>query len=149
MAVLNGASRLLAAGLVAVSAGIAGYFLFGRGVSVPLGILRVDPAVAARPVALPPLWERLASLSVTQQLTGPGSPNQTFERWNVGGTDLGFTFFHEGDLYMVFGDTYGRERQDWRSNTMAKLADISSPASGLQIEHFISDQSGRATELLS
>lgn len=149
MASLSGSSRLLVAGLVAVSVGVAAYFLLERGVGVPLGILRVDPEVAARPAARPPLWEHLASLSVTQQLTGPGSPNQTFERWNVGGTDLGFTFFHEGDLYMVFGDTYGRERQDWRSNTMAKLADISSPASGLQIEHFISDPSGRATELLS
>lgn len=142
-------SRLVIAGLVAVSAGIAGLFLFARDVTVPLGILRVDPAPAPRPVELPPLWEHLASLSVTQQLTGPGSPNQTFERWNVGGTDLGFTFFHKGDLYMVFGDTYGRERSDWRSNTMAKLADIDSPAGGLQIEHFISDPSGRASELLS
>jgi hypothetical protein len=147
--VLNGGSRLLAVGLVAVSVGVAAYLLLDRDVGVPLGILRVDPVVPARPVELPPLWEHLASLSVTQQLTGPGSPNQTFERWNVGGTDLGFTFFHEGDLYMVFGDTYGREREDWRSNTMAKLANIDSPASGLQIEHFISDRSGRATELLS
>lgn len=139
----------MAVGLVAVSAGVAAYFLLGRTAGVPLGILRVDPAVAERNVERPPLWEQLGSLSVTQQLTGPGSPNQTFERWNVGGTDLGFTFFHEGDLFMVFGDTYGRERQDWRSNTMAKMADIESPASGLQIEHFISDPSGRATELLS
>src|SRR5919106_4831441 len=149
MAVLNGASRLLAAGLVAVSVGVAAYFWLDRGVGVPLGILRVDPAPTRGPVALPPLWEHLGSLSVTQQLTGPGSPNQTFERWNVGGTDLGFTFFHRGDLYMVFGDTYGRERSDWRSNTMAKLANIDSPASGLEIEHFISDKSGRASELLS
>lgn len=141
--------RLVIAGLVAISAGIAGYYLLGRDVSVPLGILRVEPAPARRPVELPALWEHLASLSVTQQLTGPGSPNQTFERWNVGGTDLGFTFFHKDDLYMVFGDTYGRERSDWRSNTMAKLADVESPASGLAIEHFISDPSGRATEILS
>jgi hypothetical protein len=136
-------------GLVALSAGVAGYVWLGRGTAVPLGILRLDPPAMERPIELPPLWERLGSLSVTQQLTGPGSPNQTFERWNVGGTDLGFTFFHEGDLYMVFGDTYGRERSDWRSNTMAKMADVESPAGGLEIEHFISDPSGRATELLS
>lgn len=129
-------------------AGAVVVVLLGRTPSVPLGILR-GTAATQRPAELPPLWDRLASLSVTQQLTGPGSPNETFERWNVGGTDLGFTFFHEDDLYMVFGDTYGRERQDWRSNTMAKLADVVSPATGLEFEHFISDPRGRASELLS
>lgn len=141
--------RLVVAGAIVVLGGLAIYLVLNRGRAVPLGLLRVDQPQVDRPVELPPLWERFGSLSVTQQLTGPGSPNQTFERWNVGGTDLGFTFFHEGALYMVFGDTYGREGSDWRSNTMAKLADVESPASGLVIEHFISDPSGRATELLS
>lgn len=142
-------SRFALLGLALLSAGAVGYLILGRSPSVPLGILRGAQAAPDRPAELPPLWDRLATLSVTQQLTGPGSPNQTFERWNVGGTDLGFTFFHDDDLYMVFGDTYGRERRDWRSNTMAKLADVESPAAGLEIEHFISDPSGRATELLS
>lgn len=136
------------AGIALVASGVAAYFFVARTPSVPLGILRASSA-EPRPVELPALWPRLGSLSVTQQLTGPGSPNETFERWNVGGTDLGFTFFHEGGLYMVFGDTYGRQRLDWRSNTMAKLADVESPAAGLEIEHFISDQTGRASELLS
>lgn len=141
--------RLVLAAVVVLAAGLAIYLLSNRGRAVPLGILRADQAPPHRAVEMPPLWERFGSLSVTQQLTGPGSPNQTFERWNVGGTDLGFTFLHEGDLYMVFGDTYGRERSDWRSNTMAKVADVESPAAGLEFERFISDPSGRATELLS
>lgn len=141
--------RFILAGIFVVAAGLAIYLISTRGRAVPLGLLRVDQPPPQRPVALPPLWEKFGSLSVTQQLTGPGSPNQTFERWNVGGTDLGFTFFHKDDLYMVFGDTYGRERSDWRSNTMAKVAKVESPASGLEIEHFISDPTGRATELLS
>lgn len=140
---------ILFAGIALVAIGVALLVIYGRAPGVPLGLLRAEPAPGDRPVALPALWDRLGSLSVTQQLTGPGSPNQTFERWNVGGTDLGFTFFHNDDLYMVFGDTYGRERLDWRSNTMAKLADIESPAAGLEFEQFISDPSGRATELLS
>jgi hypothetical protein len=142
--------RLLIITVVVVAGGTIAFLILGRGRGVPLGLLRAEPSVAARPAELPPIWDRMGSLSVTQQLTGPGSPNRTFERWNVGGTDLGFTFFHEGDLYMVFGDTYGRERADWRSNTMAKVASVESPGAGLEIEHFISnDPSGRAGELLS
>ena len=141
--------RLGLAAVIVVMGVLVVYLVVNRGRSVPLGMLRVDEPQVDRPTELPPLWDRFGSLSVTQQITGPGSPNQTFERWNVGGTDLGFTFFHDDALYMVFGDTYGRERSDWRSNTMAKLADVESPASGLEIEQFISDPSGRATELLS
>ncbi|HZD23061.1 MAG TPA: DUF4185 domain-containing protein [Acidimicrobiia bacterium] len=137
------------AGLALTATGVIVYLFLGRTQAVPLGILRDDPPTASRPAALPPLWEHFGSLSVTQQITGPGSPNKTFERWNVGGTDLGFTFYHKGDLYIVFGDTYGRKKSDWRSNTMAKLAQVESPASGLEIEHFISDPTGRASELLS
>lgn len=135
--------------VLVVSAGLAIYLVATRSRAVPLGLLRADQPPVDRLVDLPPLWEHFGSLSVTQQLTGPGSPNQTFERWNVGGTDLGFTFFHEGSLFMVFGDTYGRERADWRSNTMAKLAEVESPAAGLEFEQFISDPTGRAIELLA
>jgi len=129
--------------------GVALVLLAGNRQQVPLGLLRADPPAPDRPPDLPPLWEHFESLTVTQQLTGPGSPNRTFQRWNVGGTDLGHTFFHKGDLYMVFGDTYGRERDDWRSNTMAKIAAIDSPASGLEIDSFVGAEEGRATELLS
>lgn len=142
--------RLLLVGAAITLAALVVYIFVSPGRSVPLGLLRVDqPAPDRQMAARPPLWERLGSLSVVQQLTGPGSPNQTYERWNVGGTDLGFTFFHDDSLYMVFGDTYGRERLDWRSNTMAKLAEVESPAAGLEFEQFISDPTGRATELLS
>ncbi|HZD05572.1 MAG TPA: DUF4185 domain-containing protein, partial [Longimicrobiales bacterium] len=141
-------SRLVVLGaLVLAVAGVVLIVVAPSRSNLPLGVLRVT--AAARPAKLPPLWEHLASFSVAEQLTGPGSPNRTFERWNVGGTDLGFTFFHEGDLYMVFGDTFGREHGDWRSNTMAKIATIDTPANGLPIERFISDASGRAVELLS
>jgi hypothetical protein len=141
--------RFALAGALVACIGLAIYLILNQGRAVPLGVLRVNQPASQAVVERPALWERLGSLSVAQQLTGPGSPNQTFKRWNVGGTDLGFTFFHGDSLYMVFGDTYGRERADWRSNTMAKLADVDSPATGLEIEQFISDPTGRAAELLS
>lgn len=140
---------LTAVAVMSAAVGAALIVLAGDRQQVPLGLLRGDPPTPARPPELPPLWEHFESLTVTQQLTGPGSPNKTFQRWNVGGTDLGHTFFHKGDLYMVFGDTYGRARDDWRSNTMAKIAAIDSPASGLEFETFVGETDGRATELLS
>jgi hypothetical protein len=143
-------SRLIAAFALLLAAGGVALVIRGGGrPAIPLGLLRTDPPGPTRPRELPPLWEHLASLTVTEQVTGPGSPNRTYQRWNVGGTDLGHTFFHQGDLYMVFGDTYGRERGDWRSNTMAKIADIETPREGLEIEGFISDAGGHAVELLS
>lgn len=135
--------------VITAAVGVALFILAGQRQQVPLGLLRADPAAPSRPPELPPLWEHFESLTVTQQLTGPGSPNRTFQRWNVGGTDLGHTFFHEGSLYMVFGDTYGRAREDWRSNTMAKISAIESPAAGLEFESFVGAAEGRATELLS
>ena len=37
------------------------------------------------------------------------SPNNTAEKWNVGGTDLGVIWeMEEGKYGIVFGDTYGR-----------------------------------------
>lgn len=141
--------RIALVGMALACIGFAIYLTLNRERAVPLGLLRVDQPANEAVAELPPLWERMGSLSVTQQITGPGSPNQTYKRWNVGGTDLGFTFYHQDSLYMVFGDTYGRERDDWRSNTMAKLTDVDSAAAGLEIEAFISDPTGRASELLS
>ncbi|MGH8915372.1 MAG: DUF4185 domain-containing protein [Acidimicrobiia bacterium] len=141
--------KLLSITAAVIGVGILIVLVTGRQTPLPLGVLRTNPAGPSRPAELPPLWEHLASTSVVGQLTGPGSPNRTYQRWNVGGTDLGHTFFHNGDLYMVFGDTYGLEHGDWRSNTMAKIASLESPATGLEIEHFISDETGQARELLS
>jgi hypothetical protein len=83
------------------------------------------------------------------QLTGPGSPARTDERWNIAGTDLGFSFKHQGQLYMVFGDTWGRggvEGSDWRSNTMAIVEPH--PEHGYVITDAIAGPNGEATELL-
>src|SRR5690606_32040986 len=48
---------------------------------------------------------------------------------------------------MVFGDTFAARQQDWRSNTMAIIADPD-PTNGLVITGMITDNEGHAAELL-
>lgn len=85
------------------------------------------------------------------QLTGPGSINATDVRWNVYGTDLGHPVVHRGNLYLVFGDTWGAdgvEGRQWRSNVMARVADPD-PRHGLEFADMLTDERGWARELLS
>lgn len=85
---------------------------------------------------------------VVAQLTGPESANQTDQRWHVFGTDLGHMFWHAGRLYVVFGDTFGPAfGTDWRSSTMAWVDDPD-PAEGLRFSGMVTDDAGRAAELL-
>lgn len=84
--------------------------------------------------------------TVIEQLTGRGSPNRT-DRWAVHGTDLGHMFRHDGQLRMVFGDTFAADETDWRSNTMAVLDDTD-PRDGLRIATMVTDRPGHAKELL-
>lgn len=61
-----------------------------------------------------------------QMVTGPGSPNNTMERFNVSGTDLGIMWDNDGaggahQTMVAFGDTVGdcdAEGDDWRSNVL-------------------------------
>lgn len=84
------------------------------------------------------------------QLTGPGSLNDTASRWDVHGADLGHMFWHRDQLYMVFGDTFGKGGlggKNWRSNTLARLAKPN-PKKGLLIEAMIAGPDGNAKELI-
>ena len=88
--------------------------------------------------------------TLVSQLTGAKSPAKTDEPWNIHGTDLGFPIEHDGRLYVVFGDTWGRaghEGADWRSNTMALIEP--DPAHGYVISDVIKGKNGEAQELLS
>ena len=82
-------------------------------------------------------------------LTGPDSPARTHERWNIAGADLGFTFEYDDKLYMVFGDTWGRdgvEGADWRSNVMVVVEQ--DDEHGYIITDVIADENGEAKEIL-
>lgn len=92
---------------------------------------------------------RVERFGTVSQLTGPGSPSRTAERWNVYGSDLGFPFEHEGRLHLVFGDTWGEggvEAGDWRSNAMGIVEP--DPEAGLVMTDMITDETGEAKELL-
>src|SRR5215472_7922702 len=103
---------------------------------------------APRAGAVPPTPVVLTDLTRIEQLTGRGSANATDARWNVFGADLGHMFWNEGALYMVFGDTYGPSRSDWRSNTMARI-EAPDPAKGLRFTSMVTGPTGAAIQLLS
>lgn len=91
--------------------------------------------------------------TITYQIAqedGTDSINHTDTRWGLYGADLGHTFMHLGQMYMVFGDSFGPNNTDWRSNTMARIKINSStdPSKGLIFEDMITDRPGHAKELL-
>lgn len=106
------------------------------------GGIRADDGIASRSVA--------GHVERVSYLTGSRSPARTDKRWNVSGTDLGFSFKYQDMILAVFGDTWGRggiEADDWRSNVMAVISPDS--AHGYVIEDMLTDESGEAKELIS
>lgn len=89
----------------------------------------------------------VGAAEVVTQLTGAASANATADKWNVHGTDLGHMFFHNDDLYMMFGDTYGPDGGDWRSNVLARVADPD-PRNGLSFAAMAETADGSASELV-
>ncbi|WP_346764596.1 DUF4185 domain-containing protein [Rhodococcus sp. HNM0569] len=83
------------------------------------------PWLSGRPDGgVPQLTGRTQAL---EMVTGPGSPNETIERFNVSGTDLGIMWDGgAGQTLMAFGDTVGdcdSPGGDWRSNVLFRSAD--------------------------
>lgn len=95
---------------------------------------------------------RVQEAGLVGQVTGLAGWTDT-GRWGIQGTDLGHTFWHDDELYMVFGDTYGeggRGGADWRSNAIARLAlpEAEGLADGLRIAGMVTRDDGMARELL-
>ncbi|MPZ65625.1 MAG: DUF4185 domain-containing protein [Pseudonocardiaceae bacterium] len=81
-------------------------------------------------------------------LTGPGSINATDARFNIYGTDIGTMWRNEqGRVLAAFGDTFGPNRSDWRSNTLARSSDATL-ADGMSFDGFVTDRPGHAKELV-
>ncbi len=126
------------------------------------GVLMTDVARAARqatpaatpaasPVASPVAGPAVLPVAQIAQLTGyaPPSINDTADDYAVVGCDLGHTFVHGDDIYMVFGDTFDAFQSDWRSNCAAIITKDQDPSDGLTFDRMITDKPGHAKELLS
>ncbi|MCF2870439.1 DUF4185 domain-containing protein [Octadecabacter sp. G9-8] len=115
------------------------------GQRVPNALMFATPMVEDAIPAMPDL--RVGMAEVVSQLTGAASTNATADRWNVYGTDLGHMFMHNDDLYMMFGDTYGPDGGDWRSNVLARIADPD-PRNGFSFASMTEANDGTAAELV-
>jgi hypothetical protein len=71
------------------------------------------------------------------QLTGEDALNDTTVV-NVYGADIGLMVTYHDRLHFIFGDTFGPDKWDWRSNTMAYTDDID-PSDGIVLTGWITD----------
>jgi len=119
-----------------------------------LAILPMIPSASgATPIATPRASPEASPVSdilpieMVAQLTGVAGVNDTFADYGVYGTDLGHTFMAGDEMYMIFGDTFGANRSDWRSSTAAVITD-DDPSDGLTFDRMITDREGHARELI-
>ncbi|MDV8065167.1 DUF4185 domain-containing protein [Rhodococcus sp. IEGM 1366] len=103
---------------------------------------------------LPGLSGRTAAI---EKVTGTYSPNNTVERFNVLGTDLGIMWDNgAGQILTAFGDTTGHSRNpicdglvgEWRSNVLFRSADRVL-ADGMRFDSGPMDGSGQAREIIA
>ena len=82
------------------------------------------------------------------QLTGEDALNDTTVV-NVYGADLGLMIEYQTRLHFIFGDTFGPDKWDWRSNTIA-YTDDSDPSDGILLSGWITDSATHlAKELIN
>lgn len=96
-------------------------------------------------VALPDLTVEQVAI-----VTGddPAAISQTGKNWSVYGTDLGSSFRYKDETWLVFGDTFGEYKRDWRSNVLGVSTDAD-PTDGVTIDRMIEDAPGHAKEILA
>ncbi len=94
-----------------------------------------------------PVIKEIYGLGKVAQLTGEDSFNQT-DKVDVYGTDLGIMGSLGGRLYFIFGDTFGRFKSNWRSNTMAFTTNLHFQ-DGITFDGWITDRKDQAKELIT
>lgn len=74
-----------------------------------------------------PLPSISGSATSVAWVTGPQSPNSTYDRFGISGTDLGISWDNgKGQTLMAFGDTFGNcsvSGAQWRSNVLMRSDD--------------------------
>lgn len=112
-----------------------------------LAVVITASAALAVPASSQPDPGRFGEAERIAILTGPASINATHTRFNVYGTDLGTMWRNDrGQVLAAFGDTFGPDRSDWRSNALARSSDTAL-ADGMGLD-FVTDRPGHAGELL-
>lgn len=99
------------------------------------------------PTPAGPALTGVTGVEMVARLIGTEGINDTEHKWGVTGTDLGSMFDKDGKLYIVFGDTFGPEKSDWRCSVMAVTSDRD-PRDGLTFDEMLTDRPGHAKELL-
>lgn len=113
--------------------------------------LGTPPWLSGQPGQMPVLSGHTKTLNL---VTGPGSPQDTDNKWKVAGTDLGISFADDkGQTYLVFGDTFSclEESDGWRSNAILRTTDTNY-ADGLNVVDALTASgyktSGKAVEFI-
>lgn len=105
-------------------------------------------------LALTDLQAKIASVIKVEKIArltgskGTDSVNPTWEV-DIGGVDLGSMIYCQGTTYFLFGDSFSSEApgDGWRWNTMAYSSDTIL-ADGITFDGWITDESGRAREII-
>jgi hypothetical protein len=89
------------------------------------------------------------NVHIIAPVTGEYSINKTKTNYDVGGTDLGTMWSHDGKIYLAYGDTFRHEPQtdNWRSNVLAYTTDFDY-TDGILFDGMILNNRGEAKELL-
>jgi hypothetical protein len=119
-----------------------------RATAVVTLVIALALAVSAAPAAADPGILAIGEANRVAVETGPASIDHTDTRYGVNGTDLGIMWTGAGGQTLVaFGDTYGPNSTDWRSNVLARSTD-NQLADGMHLTAFVTDRPGHAAELL-
>lgn len=101
---------------------------------------------------LPTYSTKMKTVEDLGLVTGVLAPQNTLEKYNIGGTDLGIPYYDDvrNQMYLLFGDTFegvNNMSGDWRSQTVGISKDFKL-SNGLTFDSFITDSTGKAIQII-
>ena len=98
--------------------------------------------------------DSIEKIEFVGMLTGVNAYDNTLEKWDIGGTDLGIPYYDEqrGQMYFLFGDTFRNNNGgsgNWRSQVVGVTKDLDA-SDGIKFDSFISEdkRNGYATQII-